>query len=669
MSFEAMLVSARHMTRDVADTASRFIDKLSTSKNDIRRALTSDLERDRNFGVRSVLALVGQGQDTLEFFPEMVKNVNCSDWRTRLMVYHYLVLYCEYEPDLTLMAVNSIQKSFTHNNPLLRAAALKTIASLKIPSISMIVCTSISELLADVSYIVRIACCHAIASCYETNPTVHNILLEKLAILMADKKDARVVGWAHATLLQTFSHRLDLVHETFSNVSISLPQFEEWSIVPVLQLLIRYCRRFMHSGDPRLRPLFESLLTLMYSRNDAIVIFSTAALYYLAPENKFENWEIASHLVNLEQSELVLQNIDLIATKYSTIFKHYFDTFFLLATDSQNVRVLKLKILAKVCDDTSFPRLFKELVFYAKTLEDQPSLAALMSTIAACSATNSRHSNKVLHWLLECIKKNENAIITAESLKAVRHLLQRQTENIHNRDMILHELTRLLVEDPNLHGDSKATILFMLGENLTDQLVFATEALRQSLRGIAYEPAVVRLSVFQLAAKLYVRYMNDPKDDNSRIPQFFDYAMNLGRYDANYDIRDRVRTFGALTSRQPKELVTLLFQASKHPPNFMKEAETVPEFMLGSSSLAVHHEVGCSVPVGPWGSGNTLSRNHPDDETERSPLAASEPSHSDSDLRPKLLSLEEFLNSSSTSEESQDAGSLNDAGNSDGHSA
>lgn len=57
--------------------------------------------------------------------------VECNDFRQKRLIYLYLCNFSRNNQELSMMAVNTLQKDFRHANPLVRAAALKAMAALQ----------------------------------------------------------------------------------------------------------------------------------------------------------------------------------------------------------------------------------------------------------------------------------------------------------------------------------------------------------------------------------------------------------------------------------------------------------------------------------------------------------------------------------------------------------
>ena len=51
------------------------------------------------------------------------------------MVYLYLCTYAEFKPDLTLLAVNTLQRDCRDDDPMIRGLALRSLCSLRVANL------------------------------------------------------------------------------------------------------------------------------------------------------------------------------------------------------------------------------------------------------------------------------------------------------------------------------------------------------------------------------------------------------------------------------------------------------------------------------------------------------------------------------------------------------
>lgn len=244
----------------------------------------------------------------------------------RKLVNIYLVHYSELETDTALLAINTLKKDLANPNQLVRANAVRTMSSIRVPLISQLVSVSLKTASTDSSPYVRKTAAHAIPKLYSLDPSQEPQILEILATLLND--DAiMVLGSAIAAFNEVCPDNWDLIHRNFRKICYLVGDLEEWGQVPALQMLTRYARtQFLDpyaefkrkqaetkveedeepdlmalSGpnetnlDPDHRLLLRSVLPLLQSRNPAVNLAVANLYHHLSP--KLEQSKIAKSLI------------------------------------------------------------------------------------------------------------------------------------------------------------------------------------------------------------------------------------------------------------------------------------------------------------------------------------------------------------------------------------
>lgn len=163
-----MLESAKDLTVEAAaSAAARLADTPSSAKpKEIIRLLNAGTERDILSGLKVVVMYMSTGKDASRFFPHVIKNINSPSLRIRKLIYIYLSRFSDTNPDLVLLAINSIQKSLHDHDPQIRALGLRIISSINNPTIVSISLLAIKNSINDLSPIVRRACAISISKIF-----------------------------------------------------------------------------------------------------------------------------------------------------------------------------------------------------------------------------------------------------------------------------------------------------------------------------------------------------------------------------------------------------------------------------------------------------------------------------------------------------------------------
>ena len=64
----------------------------------------------RKEAVKKVIASMTNGKDVSSLFPDVLKNVQTDDLELKKLVYLYLMNYAKSQPELVILAINSICK-------------------------------------------------------------------------------------------------------------------------------------------------------------------------------------------------------------------------------------------------------------------------------------------------------------------------------------------------------------------------------------------------------------------------------------------------------------------------------------------------------------------------------------------------------------------------------
>ena len=625
---------------------------------------------------------------TLPFFSHVIKNVASPSLAVKKLVYIYLLQHAEHEPDTALLSINTIQKSLTDQNPQLRALALRVMSGIRVPVISQIVSLGIKRGAGDMSPYVRRAAALAIPKCYRLDPNTEPQLLEYLSTLLGDKQYF-VTGAAVAAFLEICPDRLDLIHPHYRSLVRKLADMDEWGQLATLQLMMVYARKcfprrtrrvkkasansntnpkstkptkgFYDSEsddeeeeedendfeevavlDPDLELLLKNCLSLLQSRNAAVVIAVARAYLYLGTPDYVAL--AIGPLVSLLRSagdiqHIALYNVVQVCLTHPEPFVKYYTHFLVRSTDAPHIWRLKLELLTLIFPHAQ-PRLqsliLAELSHFSHSGSLDPALVKeSVRAIGRCSqspATSPQTSARCLRLLLKHIG-SADAHLVAESLEVIRHLIQRNPE-AHRTTVV--RLAKHL--DAATSPQARASIIWLVGEfaGLDPENNIAADVLRILAKGFADEAEPAKLQIMLLAAKVYIHHLhanpppsptkqeeasepttslldmpeeeggfrdsaleNPPplepehKDSPHQIEALYSYILALTRYDTSYDLRDRARVYKSLLSTPSStQLASLLLLAPKPVPHAPSPSETRKNYVLGSASLVIGDEGG-----------------------------------------------------------------------------
>ncbi|XP_040915184.1 AP-3 complex subunit beta-1 isoform X2 [Toxotes jaculatrix] len=530
---------------------------------DLKEMLESNKESLKLEAMKRIVGLIAKGKNSSELFPAVVKNVASKNIELKKLVYVYLVRYAEEQQDLALLSISTFQRALKDPNQFIRASALRVLSSIRVPIIVPIMMLAIKEAAADLSPYVRKTSAHAIQKLYSLDPDQKEQLIEVIEKLLKDKSTL-VAGSVVMAFEEVCPDRIDLIHKNYRKLCNLLVDVEEWGQVVIISMLTRYARTQFTSPwkegamfdennekafydsdseekkdqmeakpyvmDPDHRLLLRNTKPLLQSRNTAVVMAVAQLYWHLAP--KHEVSIVTKSLVRLLRSHrevqyIVLQNIATMSIQRKGMFEPFMKSFYVRSTDATHIKTLKLEILTNLANEANISTILREFQTYVKS-QDKAFAAATIQAIGRCATNISEVTDTCLNGLV-LLLSNRDETVVAESVVVIKKLLQ--TQPTQHSEIIKH-MAKLF--DNITVPMARASILWLMGEYCERVPKIAPDVLRKMAKTFTAEEDIVKLQTVNLAAKLYLTNSKQTK-------LLTQYILNLGKYDQNYDIRDRTR--------------------------------------------------------------------------------------------------------------------------------
>ncbi|CAL1387348.1 unnamed protein product [Linum trigynum] len=287
-------------TADTLSKASTIMFRIGTDAHlyddpedvNIAPLLDSKFDSEKCEALKRLLALIAQGFDVSNFFPQVVKNVASHSLEVKKLVYLYLLHYAQKRPNEALLSINSFQKDLGDTNPLVRAWALRTMAGIRLHAIAPLVLVAVGKCARDPSVYVRKCAATAL-------PKLHDLRLEELSstieeivgTLLTDNSPA-VVGAAAAAFSSVCPNNYSLIGKNYKRLCTILPDVEEWGQIVLIGILLRYA--IARHGLVR-----ESMMFHLHSKehssseNDDSDVHSAVGKVGIDPSKKYDS-ELAS---------------------------------------------------------------------------------------------------------------------------------------------------------------------------------------------------------------------------------------------------------------------------------------------------------------------------------------------------------------------------------------
>lgn len=592
---------------------------------DLKEMLESNKESLKLEAMKRIVGLIAKGKNASELFPAVVKNVASKNIELKKLVYVYLVRYAEEQQDLALLSISTFQRALKDPNQLIRASALRVLSSIRVPIIVPIMMLAIKEAAADLSPYVRKTAAHAIQKLYSLDPDQKEHLIEVIEKLLKDKSTL-VAGSVVMAFEEVCPDRIDLIHKNYRKLCNLLVDVEEWGQVVIIHMLTRYARTQFVSPwredavfdensektfydseeerrvdqskpylmDPDHRLLLRNTKPLLQSRNTAVVMAVSQLYWHLAPKHELS--VITKSLVRLLRSHrevqyIVLQNIATMSIQRKGMFDPFMKSFYVRSTDATHIKTLKLEILTNLANEANISTILREFQTYVKS-QDKVFAAATIQAIGRCATNITEVTDTCLNGLV-LLLSNRDETVVAESVVVIKKLLQ--TQPSQHSDIIKH-MAKLF--DNITVSMARASILWLMGEYCEHVPKIAPDVLRKMAKTFTSEEDIVKLQTVNLAAKLYLTNSKQTK-------LLTQYILNLGKYDQNYDIRDRTRFIRQLIVPNEKsgalsKYARRILMAPKPAPVLQSAFKDRDRFQLGTLSHSLNSQANGYLELSDW---------------------------------------------------------------------
>ncbi|RLM60405.1 AP3-complex subunit beta-A [Panicum miliaceum] len=202
--------------------------------------LDSRFDADKVDALKRLLALIAQGVDVANLFPQaVVKNVASQSLEVKKLVYLYLLHYADKRQNEALLSINIFQKDLSDINPLVRAWALRTMAGIRLHVVAPLVLVAVKKCSRDPSAYVRKCAAYALCKLYDLLPD-QAMALEEIVDTLFNDSSPGVVGAAAVAFKSACPNCLALLSKHFRRLCVTLPDIEEWTQIILIEILLRY---------------------------------------------------------------------------------------------------------------------------------------------------------------------------------------------------------------------------------------------------------------------------------------------------------------------------------------------------------------------------------------------------------------------------------------------
>ncbi|RXH94470.1 hypothetical protein DVH24_024154 [Malus domestica] len=566
--------------------------------------LDSRFDSEKCEALKRLLALIAQGFEVSNFFPQVVKNVASQSLEVKKLVYLYLLHYAQKRPNEALLSINYFQKDLGDPNPLVRAWALRTMAGIRLHVIAPLVLVAAGKCARDPSVYVRKCAANALRKLHDLHLEENTAGIEEIIGILLNDSSPCVVGAAAAAFSSVCPNNLSLIGRNYKRLCEVLPDVEEWGKIVLIGILLRYV--VARHGLVKDSIMF-SLHGTENSRSEKYCLDNNSAL----DDNGDMNDLYESELTNAVSrcyiegpaeylSRLSFMNKD--SSEFScarfTSGKNNDDVKILLQCTSpllwsNNSAVVLAAagvhwIMAPVED---LKRIVKPLLFVLRSSNaskyvdyirdpDRRFAADTVARIGICAQRLPEMSNSCLEFLLALTRQQ---LTTGEfgSVDAEADILIQAIMSIKS----------IIQQDPPSHEkvpDVRAMVVWMVGEyNSLGDLIprMLATVLKYLARCFASEEVETKLQICNTAVKVL---SGTKGNDLLTIKMVLIYVLELAKCDLNYDICDRAHFLKKLLSTYLDSQG--LEEENNRPPQDKDSSRLLAEILFGKQRKPVSHE-------------------------------------------------------------------------------
>ena len=514
--------------------------------------------------MKQVLAGASSGQDQddiKQLFPHVVKNVSTDSLELKRLVYIYLVLYSESNREMALMSVNIIQKDLSDRSQIVRAAALRAMASIKVLEITEIAMMAIRKAVPDMSPYLRKTAAGVMPRVHDQDPDQGPELIRLLTQLMGDNEvvvvGTAICSWHYMCILKpqkvlenddldapiyrdkevVMKEHLSMLHPLFRRLVAYLLQMERWAQLATIDVLLRYCRIFF--VDPNASPdgvdmselskdytqFLQSLAYLLASTSEAVVFAAALALFYLAPKQECAG--IVQPMVRClmvskgKQQQTMLSLAVPVIDSLANDFRPHVGEFFVYQCDSAQTKTAKLSIVTKLCNKENVVFILRELESYVRWHSYPQFVEQAVKAITKIALRIETVTDSCLKGLLRMLD-SKSQVLASEAVIAVRTLLQQGSgagasdgeDEIQGK--VVGHLVRSLrdIQTPA----ARASVVWIIAQYQEQIPCLVPDTLRSLAQGYASEGTDVKLQILIFAIKVWGFHLKNGKKPDTDMP-------------------------------------------------------------------------------------------------------------------------------------------------------
>lgn len=504
---------------------------------------SSDKDRQKN-AVKRIIASMTLGRDVSQLFVDVVKLGQTLNMELKKLVYLYVLNTAKLQQDKALMAVNTFLLDATHQSPIVRALALRTMMCLRVECVTEYTLEPLRRAVNDPDPYVRKTAAIGIGKLFHQSAVLFNEqgFVHEMIRLLNDAFP--IVSGNAATVLSeinSFGSFPQPIRQEWTNHFLNaLAEASEWAQVYLLDAVSEYKARSAEEAEM----VVARVLPRLSHTNSAVVLGAIKVIACQAPRCSHD--ALASFLSRANSALLtlvkgdpevqfvVLKNIQVLLALFPSLLRDNIDSFFIRFTDPPYVKLEKLQLILKLTNDANASVVVKELceynnevdpLFVREVVKAVPIVAIKVPAVAAQCA----------NLLTDILAKRPEML--AQVVTASKSIARRYPELL-----LLDTLLKDFGADGVADEEAKVSLVWMLGE-FCDFVEQGPAVLQTYIDSLLAQEVAVQLAVLSAVVKVFLR---NPMGMEGTLNAVLE---TLTSRSPNPDVRDRAFSYWRLLSK------------------------------------------------------------------------------------------------------------------------
>jgi vesicle coat complex subunit len=549
-----------------------FQNSRNTEISEIQAELNSMKVDQQKEAMKQIIASMTIGKDVSSLFPHVVKCMRTTNIELKKLIYLYIINYAKAKPDLTFLAVAAFHSdAINKSSPILRALAVRTMGCIRVNMIVSYLCDTLTNCLKDEDAYVRKTAVMCVAKLYNTNPEIvkENGFLTTLQNMLTDG-NAHVVANSLAALneisILSGENLIKLRSKVLKRVLLALNEANEWGQVYILDALVYFTPKKTKQAED----IIEATLPRLTHANPSVVMSSVKVIlkfldYIESIESvrshckKISNSLMTIMMSSPENQYVLLRSLKAVVQKRPYLLDKDFKYFFVQYNDPIYVKLEKIDILYKLCDNKNFESILSELKSYALTEVDVELVKKSIKYMGYIGFKFEKAVELCVESLKELLDHHQESAI-CEGIQVARDLMRKyKGKSLELVKKIDSDFIKSISEP-----EGKCAVLFIIGE-FCNYMKNSTDLIAPFIEGFNEESSpAVKLQILNAIIK---NYLNKPNECEELVK----VCLQKGAEESeNPDVRDRSYIYWRLLENDP-DLAKEMIAGEKRPFEFNEE--------------------------------------------------------------------------------------------------